>query len=214
MVWRGADRFRTSPPLAGMLRLGTAACRSGGIEAICDAPAKRRVRPIRRVFRQAMLDRVEMRVVHMSGIIAIVADRMFPIPPLLDAALPAAGHDRRARLSLRQGFRKCDFDCASSTGEVGVAWRRGPQAMHMVGQNDSSIDAKGRPQAPAPDRLTQDLDRTHQQVRISIAQVHGKEEGPTRNPIAAILRHRASMPCVGKRRNALRCSALRVLVED
>jgi hypothetical protein len=40
----------------------------------------------------------------MSGKIAIVADRILPIPPLPDAALAAAGHDRRARLASGKDF--------------------------------------------------------------------------------------------------------------
>jgi hypothetical protein len=51
----------------------------------------------------------------------------------------------------------------------------------------------------------------HQQIRPAVEQVHSEEECPTRNPIATIIRHDGSMPGFGKRRKALRFSALRAL---
>jgi hypothetical protein len=39
---------------------------------------KRRMRPIRRVRHETVLDRVEMRVVHVSREVAIIADRVLP----------------------------------------------------------------------------------------------------------------------------------------
>jgi hypothetical protein len=87
----------------------------------------------------------------------------------------------------------------------------GPQAMHVVRQSDPGSDPKGRPEARPPDRLAQHIDMRHQQVGAAIEQVQSKKEGPAWNSIAAILRHETSMPCVWERRNALRCSALRLL---
>ena len=39
-----------------------------------------------------MLDRVELRVIHMGGKVLIVADRIFPVPALPDAAFAAVVH--------------------------------------------------------------------------------------------------------------------------
>jgi hypothetical protein len=47
---------------------------------------KRRIWPIRRVRHEIVLDWVEMRVVHVSREVAIIADRVLPIPPLPNAA--------------------------------------------------------------------------------------------------------------------------------
>jgi hypothetical protein len=44
-----------------------------------------------------------------------------------------------------------------------------------------------------------------------VAQVHCKEEGSARNPIAPIIRHTGIMPELSERRKALRFSALRLL---
>ena len=54
------------------------------------------------------------------------------------------------------------------------------------------------------------VDLRHQQIRTGVAQVHCKEEGSARNPIAAIIRHIGSMPELSERRKALRFSALRL----
>jgi len=51
---------------------------------------------------ETVLDRVEMDVIHMSGIVAFVADRVFPIAPLPDAALAPPRHDCRPLLDVRQ----------------------------------------------------------------------------------------------------------------
>ena len=55
---------------------------------------KRRIGPIRRVRHETVLDRVEMPVVHVSREVAIIADRVLPVPPLPDPAFATAGHDR------------------------------------------------------------------------------------------------------------------------
>jgi hypothetical protein len=44
-----------------------------------------------------------------------------------------------------------------------------------------------------------------------VEQVDTEEERSARKPISAILRHEGSMPGLGEWRNALRCSALRLL---
>ena len=67
---------------------------------------------------------------------------------------------------------------------------------------------------PARTRRTvsrNNVDLRHQQIRTGVAQVHCKEEGSARNPIAAITRHTGSTPELSERRKALRFSALRLL---
>ena len=83
-----------SPPLARLSRLVATAQPPRRIEPARHAPAKRRMRPIRRVLHDTMLHRVKMRVVHVGGEVLIVLDRVLPIPPLPNAALATAAHDR------------------------------------------------------------------------------------------------------------------------
>jgi hypothetical protein len=44
------------------------------------------------VRRQTVLDRVEMDVIHVGGEIAIIADRVLPVPPLPNAAFATVAH--------------------------------------------------------------------------------------------------------------------------
>src|SRR5690349_9273398 len=70
-----------SKPVACRLRFITAASPPVGIQSAIDAPTKRRMRPIRRVLHETVFHRVEMRVVHVSRKVPIVAYRVLPIPP-------------------------------------------------------------------------------------------------------------------------------------
>jgi hypothetical protein len=83
-----------SEPLARLLRFIAAAPPPGRIQPDVNAPMKRRMRPIRRVRHETVLGWVEMREVHMSRAVAIIADRVLPVPPLPNAAFATAGHDR------------------------------------------------------------------------------------------------------------------------
>ncbi len=82
----------------------------------------------------------------------------------------------------------------------------------MIGEDNPGVDAEGRAGAHPANRIAQYVDLRHQQIRTGVAQVHCKEEGSARNPIAAIIRHTGSMPEPSERRNALRFSALRLLM--
>ena len=83
-----------SGPLTGFLRFAATAPQSVRIQAALHAPAEGRIWPIRRVFDETVFDRIEMRVVHVSRKVAIVTDRVLPIPALPNAPFAAAGHDR------------------------------------------------------------------------------------------------------------------------
>jgi hypothetical protein len=83
--------------------------------------------------------------------------------------------------------------------------------VHVVGKDDPSIDRERCPGAHSPNRIAQRVETRHQQAGAPVKQFTPKEECSARNPIAAIIRHARSMPGLGERRNALRCSALRLL---
>jgi hypothetical protein len=137
-----ASAVSVSPPLAGPLWFAAATHPPGRIQSAGQAPTKRRMRPIRRVLRQTVLDRVEMRAVHVSREVPLVTDRVLPVPPLPDAPLAASDHDGRSPFTGGQRFRERDLDRAPTTGEVGIAFRQGPQAVHVVGKEDPGVDAE------------------------------------------------------------------------
>ena len=85
--------------------------------------------------------------------------------------------------------------------------------MHMIGKDDPGVEAEGCAGAHPANRVAQEVDLRDQQVRTAVEQVHRKEEGSARNPIAAIIRHARNMPEQSVRRNALRFSALHLLPE-
>ena len=86
--------------------------------------------------------------------------------------------------------------------------------MHMIGKDDPGVDMEGCAGAHPANRVAQEVDLRDQQVRTAVEQVHRREEGSARNPIAAIIWHAGSMPELFRRRNALRFSALRLLPEE
>ena len=151
-------------------------------------------RPNSRDRSEPPTDRAEMRVVHVSRKIPIVSDRALPIATLPNAAFAAAGHHRRSWLAGGQRFHEGGFNRAPSTGVVGVAGWQGPPAMHVIGQHNPGVDTQGCAGARPASRVAQYVDLRHQQVRTAVTQVHRKEEGSARHPVAAILRRGRSMP--------------------
>lgn len=157
---------------------------------------------------QTVLDRVEMDVIEMAGEIPLVADCVLPIAALPDTAFAAAGHSRRSRFDGRQRLGERDLDRAPAAGEVGVAFWQAPQAMHVVGEHDPGIDTKRS--AGSPNGVAERIDVPNQKIRAPVQQIDREKEGSARDPVAAIVRHGQSMPGLAARRNALRCSALRL----
>ncbi len=97
------------------------------------------------------------------------------------------------------------------TGEVSIPSWQSPQAMHVIGEDNPGVDAEGRAGADPAYRVAQYVDLRHQQIETGVVEVHCKEEGSARNPIAAIIRHTGIMPELSKRPKALRFSALPLL---
>jgi len=66
--------------------------------------------------------------------------------------------------------------------------------MEMIGKDDPGVDAEGPLGAHSANDIAQSVNPRDQQIRAAVEQVHGKEEGSARNPIAAIVRHATNMP--------------------
>ena len=103
--------YGISSPLAGFRRLGTAAETTRRINSRRDAAAKAGKRPVARVVREVALHRVEVNVIHVSRVIAIIADRVLPVAAQPNARSPlrslirdaGSGNDfENAALILRQ----------------------------------------------------------------------------------------------------------------
>ena len=91
------------------------------------------MRPVAHPADQAVAHRVEVDVIHMRRQIAPVPDPVLPVAPLPDAALAAPGAGLEQRLTRRLGAREEGLEIAPAQGEVGVAWRQGPDRVQVVG---------------------------------------------------------------------------------
>ena len=69
--------------------------------------------------------------------------------------------------------------------------------MHVVGEDDPRVDKERITETHPPNRVLESIDVCHEQLRSAIEQVHSKEVGSTRNPIAAIVRHKPIMLALG-----------------
>jgi hypothetical protein len=78
-------------------RLAVCARPVAWIHSAGNAAAKGRIRPIRRMLDQTVLDRIETDVIEMGGEIPLVTDCVLPIVALPDTAFAAFGHNRRSQ---------------------------------------------------------------------------------------------------------------------
>lgn len=71
------------------------------VHALLDQAVECRVRPIGHACDEAVLHRIDVHVIHVRPIVRFVADYVFPVTALPDAALAASLADRGAAFRLR-----------------------------------------------------------------------------------------------------------------
>ncbi len=150
-----------------------------------------------------MLYRVEVRVIHVGGIIPVITNGVLPESVLPYSPLTAIKHDWRPLFDGRQGFRKYCLDRTPTPGIVGIVFGQRPQAMHMLRQDHPRIDVKGRFCRNMANRVPQRLYLRDEKIAITVAQIDREEIGSSRNPVSAIVGHGAIMPRFASRRNRL-----------
>ena len=74
----------------------------------------------------AVLHRVEMNVIHVGGVILVVANRVFPIPALPDTGFALADQGGAPSFRRRDRSREQGLDRPPPNREVEVVWRRHP----------------------------------------------------------------------------------------
>ena len=79
-----------------------------------------------------MLDRIEMQVIHMTGVVAFVADRVFPESPLPDAAFPAVHPHPGPVFGLGKALGKTRLDQTPTGREIRIPGRQGPDTVQVV----------------------------------------------------------------------------------
>lgn len=89
-----------------------------------------------------MSDRIEVDVIHMRGVILLVADGVFPIAALPDAGFTFAHEGGGPVFGVRDLAGEQRLDHLPSGGEIVVAGRQGPEAMHVVREDDPGADVE------------------------------------------------------------------------
>ena len=89
-----------------------------------------------------MFHRIKMNVVEMTGVIQVIADRVFPISPLPDVPFAFGDSHGGLPLGLRYRFRKRDLDRFPTGGVVNIARRQRPDTVHVIRQHHPAIDMK------------------------------------------------------------------------
>ncbi len=95
----------------------------------------------------AVFDRVEVDVVHVGGVVGIVADGMFPEAALPDAAFGFGGAACGAGFAGFDGAGEAGFDDLPAHTVIGVAFGQRPETVHVIGEDDPGVDVEGEPGA-------------------------------------------------------------------
>ena len=138
---------------------------------------ERRIRPIRNAQHLPVFDRIEVDVVDVPAQIAFIADQVFPVPALPDAAFPS-GHALRATPLLRwQAARKARLDLGPSVGIVSIAGRQSPYAMQVLGKHDNRQHLEGPHGMRGVECNAKVIDPIHQQPTTTFQKIHREEIG-------------------------------------
>src|ERR1043165_7030197 len=100
------------------------------------------MRPIHRPLAQSVLHRVVMNVIHMTDIIIVVANHVFPESSLPDSTFAFIGSTARSRLGVWHGAREYLLDLGPAHRIIVIALGKRPDAMQMLRQDDDGINVK------------------------------------------------------------------------
>ena len=129
-------------------------------------------------------------VVDVVSVVGIVADEVFPITPLPDAAFASSLARGAAVFGGRNAFAEIFLDASPTTAEIAVSARQRCDAMQMIGKDDPGIDAESPFSGSIDHRRFQLVDFANEQiVAVTFEQIHREEVGASRLPEASIVRH-------------------------
>lgn len=152
-----------------------------------------------------------MDIIHMTGVIGIVPNAMFPIMALPDAAFAGRYPNRRATFDFGQAAGEQGFDQPPTHAEIALASGQGPDAMHMFWQYNPSINSEGMKFAYATDNGSQTINLANQQIiAVPLQQIDGEEPGAAGMVGASVVGHvLAALASVMMRMLAYRCQNMR-----
>ena len=165
-----------------------------------DAPIRRQssignksmnagMRPIDRVAYVAMLDRIEVHVIDMAAEVIIVADQVFPIPPLPDAALALGDTTIAPPFALGHCAGEAGLDQPPSQGMVGIVRRQRPDGVQVFGQHHHGVDCERMSKLYMANGITQLIDAVGQKGRSPIGEIDREEISRARGTCASVVGH-------------------------
>lgn len=151
--------------------------------------------PIGHPLDMAVLARVVVDVVHMTGKILVVADAMFPETALPDAPFPLALAAARKRFCTGQRAGKAALDQAPAEGVVGVLRWQCAQGVEVFREDDDGVDTPGMTSHHSAEAGAQQVDVIGEQAGAAVGEVEREKPGRTRCEITTVVGHRlASLP--------------------
>jgi hypothetical protein len=129
-----------------------------GINSEFYRTVKRRMRSIHDPSHQPMLDRADVDVVDMTRKVALVANGVLPVTPLLDAAFAPGSTALGNSFAGRQAAREARFDQPPAGGGIRVALRQCPDRVETIGQDDHRLDRERMVPPRLPKRGPQFVD--------------------------------------------------------
>src|SRR3989338_1256594 len=154
------------------------------IPALGYSAAKRRPWPIAGAGSQAVFHRVVMDVIHVIAPILLIAEGMFPEPPLPYRTLIAV---IGAGIDLSRGSL---LYFTPARGIIGVALRHAPDTMQVIGQDNQCVNPERPCRLHLAERFPQRPDaRLVDEYRSTVESDHSKEINATRNMRPAIVAH-------------------------
>lgn len=135
-----------------------------------DVAVKAGVGPVGGASDKAVFDGVVVDVVDVMLVVGIVADEVFPITPLPDAAFASSLACGAAVLDRRDAFAELFLDAPPTTAEIAVSGWQGGNAMQMIGQDDPGVDTKSSFSCRVNHCRFQSVDFTNQQIVIAAFQ--------------------------------------------
>lgn len=150
------------------------------------------VRPIGCSSGMAVLDRVDVDVIEVTGKIFLVGDEVFPKPSLPDAAFAFAAATGTDSFAGGHSARETGLDERPARCVVAVAVRQLPKHMQMVGHDHPSEDIERMTCLDPSDHVSQGIHLGFQQAAGAISQIDREEVGAARLPGASVS-HRLMM---------------------
>src|SRR3989344_383383 len=150
--------------------------------------------PITRTLDVTVLDRIPVDVIHMTPIIVLIPDQMFPIAMLPERALLAlrasSSHEIRTIQADTTALRDGAFDDAPTCREIAVIGRQCPDTMQMIWQQHPGVDGEGMGLPRQRNTFPQcRADVVVQQEGLAVQGVDGEEIRPATDIGAPVARH-------------------------